>query len=406
VIWAANHLTLWDSFLLFYAVFPLRRTLEARRLPWNTPEHTNYYRNGGWFKCRAIRAFMYLCRCIPFLRGGEDEASVRWREGAFERCVWVLSQGGSICVFPEATRSRSGWFDASQPKDFLGSLALRVPGSKVLGLYLRGESQAGTTAYPARGETFRMDFEFWDPAPGPASTARSISEEMFRRIGALQERWFEGSGLLKNCAGNDIVDLGLPLLKDHFSEDLSEVDPDWAGRLLTPRELLYLESQPPDRRFSTFWRFHAAKEAASKALAQAGVRVLPGGFATIEADLFQGRVRHLPTLLECRLRFTDDDAEKLHCVAVLRGGRIGGDDEPGDVLWKVAEVPQGSSGSEAARELCLGLIAESSDDISASSLSFTEVDDIPRAVRRGAPQDWGVSLSHSGRFAAASFMVS
>ncbi|MBI5208527.1 MAG: 1-acyl-sn-glycerol-3-phosphate acyltransferase [Elusimicrobia bacterium] len=405
-IWAANHLTLWDSFLIYYAIFPFSKSLRWNRIPWSTPEYTNYYKLGNWLQCRLIRAFMYLCRCIPFLRGGDDEGSVRWREKAFEKCIWLLETGGTVFVFPEATRARNGWFEAHRPKDFLGRLALRVPDVKFLCLYMRGETQVGTTAYPAAGETFRIYAELWDPAIGPESTPRSVAEELFRRVGELQERWFASSSMAKNCSGNDVVDLASPLAREHFSPDLAEADPEWAERLLTAKEAAYLGSRPPREVYRTFWRFHAAKEAASKALAQAGVKVLPGGFSTIEVELFQGKARHLPSQLELCLSFTDDDGDKLHCVAVLRGGAVGDGQTPGDVLWRVEAVPPGRSPSDFARELCLELIAGSSDDIpSPASLSFTEIDDIPRVVRQGKPQDWGVSISHSGRFAACSFMV-
>ena len=73
VIWAANHLTLIDSFLVYWAIFPTSRLLEDRRIPWSTPEYTNYYKLGGRWKSAFIRGLLYVCRCIPFLRGGEDE---------------------------------------------------------------------------------------------------------------------------------------------------------------------------------------------------------------------------------------------------------------------------------------------------------------------------------------------
>jgi len=39
-------------------------------------------------------------------------------------------------------------------------------------------------------------------------------------------------------------------------------------------------------------------------------------------------------------------------------------------------------------------------------LAFSDEEGIPKVLRGGKACDWGVSLSHSGRYAAYSFMVS
>jgi hypothetical protein len=53
------------------------------------------------------------------------------------------------------------------------------------------------------------------------------------------------------------------------------------------------------------------------------------------------------------------------------------------------------------------MIAASNDEIgTASRLALTEDSGLPGVLWRGAPQDWSLSLSHSGRYAAASFMIS
>ncbi len=248
VIWAANHLTLIDSFLVYWAVVPLSRVGSDRYTPWSTPEQTNYYSLGGPLQSAAIRALLYLCRCIPFRRGGEDAAAEAFRQNAFEKCAWVLEGGGSIFVYPEAGRSRSGWFERSRPKDFLGKLALINPRAKFLCVYLRGDRQIGTTVAPEKGDLLRATFALMDGA-APGESPRAISQRLFDRVAQLQEEWWRGCDMPKNCAGNDVVDLKSPRLLDNFSDDLTDADPEWLDRHLTPREKDYLAAQGRRRCF-------------------------------------------------------------------------------------------------------------------------------------------------------------
>ncbi|MBI4061559.1 MAG: 4'-phosphopantetheinyl transferase superfamily protein [Elusimicrobia bacterium] len=407
VIWAANHLTLIDSFLVYWAVFPASRLLEERRIPWSTPEYTNYYRLGGPVQSALIRGLLYLCRCIPFLRGGEDAASDSWRQKAFDKCAWILRAGGAVFVYPEAGRSRSGWLEPRRPKDFLGKLALEVPGAKFLCVYLRADRQIATTSYPPKGDRLRVVADLIDGALPGETNPRDVSQRLFDRLAAMQQEWWRGSRMARNCAGNDVVDLKGALLRENFSEDLSEADPSWLGRHLTERELAYLARQGPAGLFRTFWRFFCAKEACHKALGRAVIVVPNGAFREIEVDLFRRKALHLPTGLQLDIRFTDDDEDKLHCVAVLRGGYIGDETAEGDVLWTVAGVPPAASPGAFVRELALDFIASANDEIgSAAKLALIEDGGLPGVLWRGAAQDWSLSLSHSGRFAAASFMIS
>lgn len=406
VIWAANHLTLIDSFLVYWAVVPFSRIGSDRYTPWSTPEQTNYYHLGGPLKSAFIRALLYLCRCIPFRRGGEDAAAEAFREKAFEKCAWVLEGGGSIFVYPEAGRSRSGWFERRRPKDFLGRLALINPRAKFLCVYLRGDRQVGTTTAPAKDDVLRATFALLDGAR-PDETPRAIAVRLFDRLAELQEDWWRRCPMPKNCAGNDVVDLMHPLLRDNFSEDLADADPEWLERHLTERERAYWSAQPAAGRFAAFWRFFCAKEACHKALARAGVVVAHAAFRQIEVDLFRRKATHVSTGLQLDIRFTDDDADKLHCIAVLRGGYIGDDDEEGDAAWLVERVPPATSPGAFVRDLALDFIASSNDEIgTASRLALTDVDGLPVVMWRGRPQDWSLSLSHSGRFAACSLLTS
>ena len=407
VIWAANHLTLIDSFIVFWAIFPWHRSMTEHLVPWSTPEYKNYYNLGGFFKKRLIRVLMYLCRCIPFKRDGDDAASVKWRETAYAKCVQVLHDGGSVFVYPEAGRSRSGWFDPRKPKDFLGRMALDAPNAKFLCVYLRGDRQLYTTAIPDKGERFRVLADLVPAVLPGEATARQISQRLFDTIGALQVRWFEASTLRKNCAGNDVVDLKSPLLQENIDPETGEADMEWLGKHLTAKELPAWAAAPHHERFAAFWRYFAAKEAAHKALVQSGIIVAHGLYAMLEVDLFRRKVTHRASGTQLDIRFTEDDSDKLHCIAVLRGGGIGTDEEPGDVLFRVEQRPSGANPSDFVRERCLEFIAESDGEIgTAAKLAFSDVGGKPAVIYRGKIQDWGVSVSHSGRFVAYSFLIS
>ncbi len=407
VIWAANHLTLIDSFLVYWAIFPMSRVLEDRLIPWSTPEYTNYYKLGGPFKAGFIRALLYCCRCVPFLRGGEDAASEAWRQKAYDKCVWLLRQGGSVFVYPEAGRSRSGWFEARRPKDFLGRMALDVPNAKILCVYLRADEQLATTVRPPEGSVFRVHCDLIEGARPGETNPREVSQRLFDRIAALQNEWWRDCPHPKNCAGNDAVDLKAPLLQENFSEDLSDADPEWLERHLTPRELAGLRAKSGADFFRTFWRVFAAKEACHKALARAGLTMPNGAFRELEVDLFRRKAVHVPTGLLLDLRFTDDDEDKLHCLAVLRGGFIGDETAEGDVVWDICEVPPGVSPGAFARERALEFIASCNDELGGpAALALSEDGGLPTVLWRGKPQDWSLTLSHSGRYAACAFMVS
>lgn len=406
VIWAANHLTMLDSFLVFWATTPWPRAIRDSVVPWSTPEIENYYYLGGYFKRNLIRVLMYLCRCIPISRLGDGEEAQQERHEVFEKCAWILKNNGPVFVFPEATRSRRGWFNRHQPKDFLGRLALEVPTAAFFCVYLRGERQIYSTTAPSAGESLRAEFAVIAAVAPGESAPRQISTRLFNALGDLQDLWFKDAQITRNCSGNDVVDLKSRLSLEHFADAEGENE-EWIRRHLTEKEFAYWGSQPEDKRFSIFWKFFSAKEAASKALERSGISVPLGASRSFEVHLFQNVVIHRPTGARIDVRFVDQDEDKIHCVAILRGGVIGDETHPGDVLWNVEEVPRGADPHEFVRERCLSFIVDSSDDIpSPASLAFSDEKGLPVVLKKGHPLDISVSLSHSGRFAAYSFMIS
>ena len=100
---AANHRSFLDPFVI------------GACLPWRRP--MNYVakvelfekRWQGWLLCR-VGAF-------PIRRGESDEEAMRTAR-------LVLERGGTICIFPEGTRIRTG--SLAQPKRGVGRLALQT----------------------------------------------------------------------------------------------------------------------------------------------------------------------------------------------------------------------------------------------------------------------------------------
>ncbi len=406
LIWAANHLTMVDSFLIFWATTPWTSAFKDSRIPWSTPEIENYYYIGSWIKKHFIRSLMYLCRCIPISRNKLGKEGQTERQEVFDKCAWVLKEGGSVFVFPEATRARNGWFDRHHPKDFLGRLALEAPKVQFFCVYLRGESQFYSTTRPCTGETFRAYFKILPGRLDGETTPRQISTRLFNVLGDLQDRWFQEAAALKNCSGNDLIDLKASHTLEHFEEE-NEENTEWILRHLTDKEAAYWRTQPLEKRFLIFWKFFAAKEAASKALERSGISIPIGAFHSFETDLFINKITHRPTGAKLSIAFTDEDQDKLHCVAVFRGGAIEDDGIPGDILWSIDSLPPGENPGEYARERALYFIAESSDDIpSPASLAISVQNGLPVIYRSGQALDISLSLSHSGRYVAYSFMIS
>jgi 1-acyl-sn-glycerol-3-phosphate acyltransferase len=181
----ANHLTMLDSFLIAWALAPASWYLRHyASLPWNTPERVHFART------RAMRALIYVMKCIPVLRGGDRGEVGR----VLARVAWLLSRGEVALVFPEGGRSRTGRVDTAAATYGVGRLLKEVPGCRVLCVYLRGEGQEGYTAAPARGERFRVQLACLEPKSTHAGLRGSLelSGQILRCLAELERRHFEG----------------------------------------------------------------------------------------------------------------------------------------------------------------------------------------------------------------------
>ena len=108
VIVAANHRSFLDPFAI------------GGILPWRRP--MNYVAKVELFERRWQAWFLSRLGAFPIRRGESDEESV-------ETARMVVERGGTVCIFPEGTRIRSGAL--ASPKRGVGRLALQT-GAPVL----------------------------------------------------------------------------------------------------------------------------------------------------------------------------------------------------------------------------------------------------------------------------------
>jgi len=180
----ANHLTLVDSFIIAWALgsgfYWLRHPDE---LPWNTPESTNFGRT--W----VSRLLIFLAKCIPITRGGAREEV----GDVLERVKYLLGQGETALLFPEAGRSRSGRVEESAAAWGVGRIVGAVPGCRVLCVYMRGREQETWGDYPAKGDTMDVEIACIEPKSDAKGVRRSrdLAQQIVRQLIRMEEDYFD-----------------------------------------------------------------------------------------------------------------------------------------------------------------------------------------------------------------------
>ncbi len=183
----ANHLTLIDSVILAYAMFPASRyMITYRLLPWNLPEKRNFQRNV------MVGLLCYLLKCVPVVRGGSRESV----KGCLEKCDCLLERGENVMVFPEGTRSRSGRINTISFSYGPGRLAYNHPGSRVMCIYLRGERQKTFSNIPAPNERFFISVETCDAVCGLSGLRahRERSRQIIEKLARMEVAYLNVRG--------------------------------------------------------------------------------------------------------------------------------------------------------------------------------------------------------------------
>jgi len=180
----ANHLTLVDSFLIAWALgsgfYWLRHPDE---MPWNTPESKNFG------KTLISRILIFVMKCILITRGGprEDIGLV------LERVKYLLSNGETALLFPEAGRSRSGRVEEDAAAWGVGRVVGAVPGCRVLCVYLRGRKQQTWGDFPARGDTLDASLVCIEPKSDAKGVRRSrdLAQQVTGQLMRMEGEYFD-----------------------------------------------------------------------------------------------------------------------------------------------------------------------------------------------------------------------
>jgi glycerol-3-phosphate dehydrogenase (NAD(P)+) len=178
VIFAANHRSFLDPFVI------------GTTLPWRRP--MQYVAKVELFESRLRGWILSRVGAFPIRRGQSDET-------AMETARLVLDRGGTICIFPEGTRIRSG--SLGTPKRGVGRLALET-GAAVVPVAVQGSEKVrrGWRIRP-RKVRLRVGRPMGFPRtshPSPALAA-TVTARIWPNV-ELQWEWLGGLPPLRKAA--------------------------------------------------------------------------------------------------------------------------------------------------------------------------------------------------------------
>ena len=183
VLICPNHLTMVDSALIAWALGGSWWYLfNYSRIPWNIPEYTKYAflwpnRVGAW-----------ITKCIPVIRGGRRQDVSR----VIKQVQHLLSQGDTALIFAESGRSRTGRVRRDSVAHSVGRILNSVDGCRAICVYLRGDRQDTWSTFPARGNSFYVDFEVFKPRSEHSGLRRSrdFSQQIVGRLVSMEKEYF------------------------------------------------------------------------------------------------------------------------------------------------------------------------------------------------------------------------
>ncbi len=179
----SNHMTKVDSAFIACAMSSnWSYMIRFHRFPWNIPEWKNFYQSLG------LRLICYLAKCVPIVREGTTEQ----KRESLAKLEYVLGRGETVAIFPEGGRSRTGKLDMENFGYGTGQLWERVPGVRVICVYMRGYTQDSYTATPVRGERMFADIQQVDVQTEHSGrrAARDVTRQIMNALHELEGRYY------------------------------------------------------------------------------------------------------------------------------------------------------------------------------------------------------------------------
>jgi 1-acyl-sn-glycerol-3-phosphate acyltransferase len=182
-LFISNHVSMLDDAFVGPLVFLPRALWNYHFIPYHLPEKKNFYR-GPFFSF-----VMCAVKCIPITRG----------QGVFqpgmEKLIRKLKEGGTLHVFPEGTRTRTG--EIGKGKIGVGRL-VRESGAKVIPCYHSGLEQVLPIGHkiPRIGKRVRiqigeaLNLDKYMEMPNAPKTWQMISIQMIEAIKQQKDKLF------------------------------------------------------------------------------------------------------------------------------------------------------------------------------------------------------------------------
>ncbi len=179
----SNHLTMWDSFYIHFALGDFwSYFLSFRTFSWNIPA-VESFKNSN-----LTSLITYLGKSIPIDRQGSAEH----HELVLNKLKYLLNEGETVTIFPEGGRSRTGRVEPENVTYGVGNILKELEDYQVLVVYMRALSQSTHSVMPPTGDPFYFRMEVMKPVTSSTGmrASRDLSVQIINRIKEMEDDYF------------------------------------------------------------------------------------------------------------------------------------------------------------------------------------------------------------------------